>query len=258
MLARKGKETPKDASNDPFSLDSGHASALIKLTGSFLLLVLLTFVSVEGWRIWRDYRQAFAMAQDSVSNLARATAQHAEDAIRQVDLMTNALSERVEGDGIQNLNVQRMHGLMVQQARLMPQLHGIFLYDSNGDWVVTDKRTIPEGANNADRDYFVYHRTHNDRHVRIGKVVESRSTKELILPVSRRLNNPNGTFAGVLLGTVRVSYFVNYYGDLKIDDRGALALSPRGMGRFWSVALSTQWSLDKASRKVRFSKPTFL
>ena len=116
----------------------------------------------SGWRAWRDYQQAFATARDSVTNLARATAQHAEDAIRQVDVLTDALAERVQGDGLQNMDVPRIHALMQQQARIMPQLHGLFIYDASGQWVVTDKTGTPEAANNADRDYFNYHRTHTD------------------------------------------------------------------------------------------------
>lgn len=63
--------------------------------------------------------------------------------------------------------------------------------------------------------------------MRIGEVVRSRSTDDLIIPISRRLNNPDGSFAGVLLGTIKVSYFVDYYGDFKIDGKGALVLAMR-------------------------------
>lgn len=223
-----GRKPPLSVSDTPaqaLSLDPSRTSALIKLTAAFLALVLLTFVSVEGWRAWRDYEQAFVKAQDSAINLARAIGQHAEDAIRQVDVMTDALSERIEGDGIAHIDVPRIHALLVQQARLVPQLHGLFVYSANGDWIVTDKDSTPKAANNADRDYFIYHRTHTDRHVRIGQVIRSRSTNELIIPISRRLDNPDGSFAGVLLGTIRVAYFVDYYGNFKIDDRGALVLT---------------------------------
>lgn len=57
--------------------------------------------------------------------------------------------------------------------------------------------------------------------------MRSRSSRELVIPVSRRLDNPDGSFAGVLLGTIRVSYFLDYYGDFKIDDKGALVLAMR-------------------------------
>ncbi|KKA09364.1 diguanylate cyclase [Pseudomonas ogarae] len=227
MLGRKRPEPKIETTDEAFSPQSTRAGAALRLTVSFMLVVIIAFLAVEGWRTWRDYRAAFASARDSVTNLARATAQHAEDTIRQVDVVTAALSERVEGDGLQNMDVPRIHKLLVQQAAIMPQLHGLFIYGPDGQWLVTDKEIIPETANNADRDYFQYHRTHEDRGVRIGAVIKSRSTNELIIPVSRRLNNPDGSFAGVLLGTVKVSYFVDYYGDFKIDDKGALVLATR-------------------------------
>ncbi|MDW9405791.1 diguanylate cyclase, partial [Pseudomonas soli] len=205
----------------------GRAVSLFRLMLSFMAVVMLAFVLVEGWRIWRDYRQVFANAENAVSNLARATAQHAEDAIRQVDAITAALAERLEGDGFDHVDRPRLHALLKQQAQIMPQLHGLFVYGPDGGWIVTDKDDVPAGANNADRDYFIYHRTHPDRQVRIGSVVRSRSTGDLIIPISRRLDNADGGFAGVLLGTIKVDWFVGYYGDFKIDERGALVLAKR-------------------------------
>lgn len=205
----------------------GRAVALFRLVLSFMALVMLVFVLIEGWRIWRDYRQAFFNAENAVANLARATAQHAEDAIRQVDAITAALAERLEGDGFEHIDRPRLHALLKQQAQIMPQLHGLFVYAPDGSWIVTDQDVVPPNANNADRDYFIYHRTHADRQVRIGAVVRSRSTDDLIIPISRRLDYPDGRFAGVLLGTIKVDWFVRYYGDFKIDERGALVLAKR-------------------------------
>jgi diguanylate cyclase len=227
MLGRQSPAPNPDTLTPPASIKSVRAGSTLRLTVSFMLVVVVAFLTVESWRTWRDYRAAFASARDSVTNLTRATAQHAEDTIRQMDVLTAALTERVEGDGLQNIDVPRIHNLLVQQSKIMPQLHGLFIYGADGQWIVTDKEVTPETANNADRDYFQYHRTHEDRHVRIGDVVQSRSTHDLIIPVSRRLNNPDGSFAGVLLGTVKVSYFVDYYGDFRIDDKGALVLARR-------------------------------
>lgn len=213
------------SSQESLVLGGQRPRALFRLTVAFMMLVVMTFAAVEGWRIWRDYRQAFNAAHDSVTNLARATAQHAEDAIRQVDSLTAMLAERLEGDGLQSIDVPRVHALLQQQVAILPQLHGLFVYDANGNWVVTDKEVTPANANNRDRDYFIYHRTHLGDEVRIGEVVKSRSTDDYIIPISRRLNGPDGSFAGVMLGTVKVSYFVDYYGDFKIDHRGALVLA---------------------------------
>ena len=205
----------------------GRAVALFRLVAAFMLVVMLAFAVVEGWRIWRDYRHAFTNAENMVTNLARATAQHAEDAIRQVDAITAALAERLEGDGFAHIDRPRLHSLLVQQRNIMPQLHGLFVYGPDGSWIVTDQAVVPPNANNADRDYFIYHREHADRGVHVGSVVRSRSTGDLIIPISRRLEHADGSFAGVLLGTIKVEWFVRYYGDFKIDERGALVLAKR-------------------------------
>ena len=227
MLGRKSPEPEPVSPIEVFALKALRTGTTFQLTVMFMLVVILAFLTVEGWRTWRDYQSAFGSAQNSVINLARATAQHAEDAIRQVDVLTAVLSERVEGDGLQHMDVSRIHKLLVQQSRIMPQLHGLFIYGPDGQWIVTDKAVTPEMVNNADRDYFQYHRTHDDRSVLVSQVVRSKSTNDLIIPISRRLNNSNGSFAGVLLGTLKVSYFVDYYGDFKIDDKGALVLAMR-------------------------------
>ncbi|MBA1321002.1 sensor domain-containing diguanylate cyclase [Pseudomonas plecoglossicida] len=205
----------------------GRAAAMFRLVLAFMAVVMLVFVATEAWRFWRDYRAAFTVAENSVVNLARASAQHAEDSIRQVDAITAALAERLEGDGFANLDRPRLHALLRQQVQIMPQLHGLFVYGADGTWLATDHTVTAPKANNADRDYFIYHREHTGRQIRIGSVVKSRSTEELIIPISRRLNFPDGSFAGVLLGTIKVDWFVRYYGDFKIDQSGALVLAKR-------------------------------
>lgn len=227
MLGRKEPNQPSNARADIWQLHADRTAALFRLAVGFMILVVATFLAVEGWRVTRDYRQTYATAHDSVRNLAKATSQHAEDAIRQVDVLTVALSEIVEGDGLQSIDVPRIHALLLRQAQIMPQLHGLFIYGPDGQWIVTNQYITPETANNADRDYFNYHRTHTDRSILISDVIKSRSTRELIIPISRRLNNPDGSFGGVVLGTIKVGYFIDYYGDFKIDDKGALVLALR-------------------------------
>jgi Tfp pilus assembly protein PilX len=118
MLGRSKPEPKADVFTEGSPMKSASAGATFRLIVSFMLAVILAFLTVEGWRTWRDYRSAFASARDSVTNLARATAQHAEDAIRQVDVLTTALAERVEGDGLQSLDAARIHKLLVQQSKM--------------------------------------------------------------------------------------------------------------------------------------------
>ncbi|WAH55528.1 sensor domain-containing diguanylate cyclase [Pseudomonas silvicola] len=227
MLGRKLMESSQSLLGDNALPRGPSNSKVFRLTMAFMALVVVTFIGVEGWRAERDYHRAYAVAQDSVSNLARATAQHAEDAVREVDVVTAGLRERLEGDGLNTIDTPRIQGLLKEQTLLMPQLQGLFIYGPSGNWIATSQYITPETANNADRDYFNYHRTHASRDILIGKLVKSRTSRELVIPVSRRLDNPDGSFGGVLLGTLKLSYFLDYYGDFQLDDKGALVLALR-------------------------------
>ncbi|MGL9750635.1 MAG: PDC sensor domain-containing protein [Symbiopectobacterium sp.] len=95
-------------------------------------------------------------------------------------------------------------------------MHGIFIYDSAGHCLVTTADNIPKNANNSDREYF--------KELFIGSVIRSRTTDDLIIPVSMRLNNPDGSFAGVLLATISLNYFKLYYGYYSMGDTDILAI----------------------------------
>ncbi|WP_426198647.1 diguanylate cyclase [Pseudomonas sp. DC3200b2] len=201
------------------------ARRMLRLLPLFTLSVIGIIIALEGLRLWHDYRRVIGEANASATNLARAAAQNVEDALRQVDSMSGGITERIEGDGLANLRASRLHALLKRQVELLPQLHGLFIYGADGRWLVTDKAQIPPNANNADREYFAWHRTHADRLLHVGPVIISRSTGDPVIPVSRRINNPDGSFAGVFLATLRLAYFQRFYAGFQIDDQGTFVVA---------------------------------
>lgn len=55
--------------------------------------------------------------------------------------------------------------------------------------------------------------------------MQSRSTGEWIIPVSKRIDDADGRFAGVLLATVRVDHIVKLLNGFEIGKNGAISLS---------------------------------
>lgn len=106
----------------------------------------------------------------------------------------------------------------------VPRIRGLFVYDARGDWTVNSLQQNPPNANNADRAYFQYHRDNDDPAPYIREPVLSRSTAEWVITISRRLNNPAGNFAGVVLASVPLSYFIDFYNRLDVGLNGAIAL----------------------------------
>ncbi|MEE4105828.1 sensor domain-containing diguanylate cyclase [Pseudomonas viridiflava] len=201
-------------------------STVKRLVACFVVIVIVSILSVFVWVSWQSYDQHIREGQGNVANLARAAAQHAEDAVREIDAVSAGVLERIEWYGIDSMDKERLRTVFKKRSDLMPQIHGFFVYGKDGNWLLTDKDSIPASANNADRDYFIYHRAHpGDREMHVGKVVKSRSTGDYVVPLSRRINNPDGSFAGVFLVTMSIEYFNQYYAGFHLDDNGIFLIS---------------------------------
>ncbi|WP_019142824.1 GGDEF domain-containing protein [Noviherbaspirillum massiliense] len=207
----------------PTTLD-GKKRPILARAVAFVILVCVSLVAVEAWTSWRARDNWLRETASITSNMARALAQHADDTIRTADTILVGLVDRLEVEGMDAASLGRLHSFLRLQVAQLPQLHGLFVYDESGRWLVNSRETVAKGLNNADREYFVYHRTHADRGPHIGTPVRSRSTGDWILPVSRRLNHPDGSFAGVALATIRLAYFKDFYDSFDIGRAGAILL----------------------------------
>jgi diguanylate cyclase (GGDEF)-like protein/PAS domain S-box-containing protein len=174
---------------------------------------------------WNARRQWLANASEATVNLAFSLAQHAQATVKQSDTVLREVADRAEAEDFSETQLRRLNDAM--QARIVqhPQLHGLFIYDDRGRWIAYTRMPPRPDVNNADREYFAYHRSHPDRGLHIGLPVRSKSNGEWILPLSRRLEHPDGSFAGVALATVRLSHFDDNYRRYDVGQRGLFAMA---------------------------------
>jgi diguanylate cyclase (GGDEF)-like protein len=191
----------------------------------FVILVCACLIGVHVWQTVRARTVQLDESKIASANLAEAVAQHAYDTIKEADTVLVGLVERLENDERSELQLGRLHGLLVHRVSELPQLHGIFVYGEDGRWLVNSQPLLLRNLNNSDREYFVYHREHVDRGVHIGPPVRSKSTGDWIITVSRRFNHPDGSFGGVVLATIYMEYFNKFFQRFKIGQNGAIFLA---------------------------------
>ena len=85
-------------------------------------------------------------------------------------------------------------------------------------------RDPAEGHNNADRSYFQHHFRLPDRGPFIAPPFRSRSSGRWTVTVSRRFQHADGSFAGVVLATIDMSYFVDQYATYGMGQQGVVSL----------------------------------
>lgn len=189
---------------------------------AFVALACVALIVLDAWQLWRAHEVQLRDTEVASANLAKALGQHAYDTFKEADTVLVGLVERVENDGTQADALARLHALMVRRVAELPQLHGLFVFDADGAWRVNSQPGATAGLNNAEREYFVYHRTHDGLAPHIGPPIRSKSTGEWIVTISRRIDQADGSFGGVVLATIRMDYFRRFYDSFDIGQKGAV------------------------------------
>jgi diguanylate cyclase (GGDEF)-like protein len=186
------------------------------------LCVLLLVIQIsDSWRARKERLSEVAVA---TANMSHALAAQGESAVRVVDTVLAGVVERVETDGVDGAARGRLHLHLRNMVAEVEELHSLFVFGPDGRWLMTSQDRTPL-YNNSDREYFQYHLKNPGRGVHVGKPVRSRSTGAWVLPISRRLDNPDGSFAGVALGTILIEYFSKLYESFDVGRAGVILLT---------------------------------
>ncbi|MGH8855893.1 MAG: sensor domain-containing diguanylate cyclase [Telluria sp.] len=215
--------TPEKLAHTPITQLRAKKRPAVRYAILLLALFCMLLVAVQAWSAWTARASRLAESAAATSNMAGALAAQAESTIRIVDTVLAGVVERVEQDGMAPARAERMREHLRTMVKEVKELHGLFIYGPNGSWLVTSLDREISG-NNADREYFQYHRAHPDRGLHLGPPIRSRSTGVWILPVSRRIDNADGSFAGVALGTIRIDFFADLYDSFDVGKEGAILL----------------------------------
>jgi diguanylate cyclase (GGDEF)-like protein/PAS domain S-box-containing protein len=190
----------------------------------FVALSCLAIVALSGWREWEARQVDLKNAEVDMANMASSLTQHAEDTFELADTILAGIVYRMEIGGTGVTAIGTIQTFLQARKYNRERIRGIFVYDETGRWLATSEDVDLNGLNNSDRDYFQQHRASSDRGTLIGRPVKSRSGGEWIITASRRFDHPDGSFAGVVLTSIDVSYFAKFYRRFDLGPNGAVSL----------------------------------
>ena len=212
----------KDA--EPRKTEKREARLKVRSAIFFLMAVCLSLVVVVMWEVWNSRQYRLHDQKIAMSNLTQTLSSQAQASIKQADTVLFGLVERLEIDGMGHAQSPRIQRLLSSQRKELAQLHGLFIHDEKGQWVADSNGSTPSDTNYADREYFIFHREHPDRGPHIGPSIRNRSTGDWVIPVSRRINHPDGSFAGVVVASLYLNHFLQLYNSIDIGANGVINL----------------------------------
>jgi diguanylate cyclase (GGDEF)-like protein len=203
----------------------GERRPLKAVTIALILMACLTSVVAMAWSGLHSRALELSNASISASNTAHTLANQANSSFKMADTVLVSLVDKVEVEGWSPANMARLRMLMTKHMADLPAVQGLFIYDHDGRWVVNSAGTQFDGRNNSDRAYFKYHRDHPGRDVYIGGPIIGRTSGVWVIPVSRRIDHADGSFAGVALATIKIDFFRKVYEGLDIGSDGRILMT---------------------------------
>ncbi|MCJ2024751.1 PAS domain S-box protein [Methylobacterium sp. J-067] len=175
-----------------------------------------------GVTLHRQYEGELAEAGTRAANTARAIEQHAARTFEIIDTYLRAVAPLVgRRDG--GLSTEAIHAALHEQIE-RSRLYNIVIVDRD-EHATVEGQTFPARTLDIhDRDYFRALRDRPTGGLLIGDPVTGRLSGKVLIPVARRIDGPDGSFAGIVQATVDPERFESVYAGIDNGPGAGLSL----------------------------------
>lgn len=206
------------------------AFGLVVISG---LIGVLGFAALMGVSLFQERNQRIDHARIETENISLVLEAHALATVQKIDLILKDVQGHIRPEDMcisqcDNFDGTALHTLLKEKAEgihktAVIDMAGIYISNVNGD-CIHSSLDAPSTFNIADRDYFQIHRDNLAAGLLISAPQISRSFGTWKISFTRRINFPNGDFAGVINVSVELSSFEKFYAALNLGEHGAILL----------------------------------
>ncbi|MBC7685061.1 MAG: GGDEF domain-containing protein [Bdellovibrionales bacterium] len=199
----------------------------------FFSLVCLSLGGMQAWSVYRARDIQLHSATLAAANMTRSLADHVSSAIDLGDTILAELADRIErsADAGSSGTLAPYAG---ERIRRTPLLGELSVYDAAGALAFTS-RAVRSGSLEASSQT-AFHAGAAGAALLIAAPVRGPGNGEWLMPLSRRLLNADGSYAGIALATIRLSLLSQFHADFDLGPGGSLMVAldtgPLLMARF--------------------------
>ena len=186
----------------------GHTGPMIWTIVLGAIVILAAGFTLAQEIVSDEREQVFANFQDINSKLARSDEVRIRSLLASLDkVLLVVRKDYAERPGLTRDELLRRLEELKVDNELSPRMS---MVDASGDIVLSSARNANDSkpkVNVADRAFFLGHKTDQDDHLHVGIPIQSRVTGKWVVPLTRRITNPDGSFGGVVSMTVDPGLF---------------------------------------------------
>ncbi|MFZ6874250.1 hypothetical protein ACO0LF_19505, partial [Undibacterium sp. Di27W] len=186
--------------------------------------VIVFILIMAVWRthyftIEQDKKLVRSNALKDVASLSRAYARYLTRTIEQID----QVSMHVKYDWEHSRHSLKLEEQRSQGLFIAPQFELVAIIDAKGK-PVTSTIPIEKWQDTTLRGQFFYHQNNNSSAMQIGLPAVINSSGKLVIQFTRRLEDADEAFDGMVVISVEPSYFSSFYDSQSLGKSGLIAI----------------------------------
>ena len=191
-------------------------TSVLIIIGTLLLLGIGSARFV--WQLEREYRAAIGHARDLALGQARSLREEVDQSLAGIDIALGSLNVRPDLPGIStDSDPERIYQRLRALRLAVPALISIGIVNAGGNLIAVSETPNPTSADLSARDYFRRHRDDPATGLVVDPPTQIIPDNIWAIPVTRRLVDGKGGFAGVVGAMVRPEYFREIYRSVDAD-----------------------------------------
>lgn len=179
----------------------------------FSALLLATLWGGTIWQIHNERTSALSQVAREGEKFTRAFEEHIRQVLKTNDQYLIMVKNMFESSD----SVSPAIFSIVEQISRDPLVNQFALVGADGRLQVSSC-AYPPNLNVSDMEHFTVHAPTDTEKLYISKPATSRASQNQTILLSRRINHPDGSFAGIVALSISPDYFSSFYRSMNFDD----------------------------------------
>jgi diguanylate cyclase (GGDEF)-like protein len=185
-----------------------------------------------------------ALAHQTLENLASGIDADISRNVELFDLSLRAVASNMVMPEISQVSKAIRQLILFDHAATAKHFGAIQVFDATGKLIIDASTMDPAPENRGDEGYFQAHRDRPDVGLFISRPMLHHGAYAIVL--SRRITGDDGSFRGVVAGSIRFSYFHDLFGRLNLGPNDTITV----LSRDGTVIMRTPFDLDMIGQNL--------
>jgi diguanylate cyclase (GGDEF)-like protein/PAS domain S-box-containing protein len=191
----------------------------------------LMAVALAGYFLLQSKAQYEQQGVVQSQNIALAIEQTVSNTLRRLDQTIVAVAGELERQlAVGAIDAGATEAFLARQMHHVPDVAGIRISDADGLLIAGSNVDLSERSSVADRPYFLFLRDHADAGLHVSDPVQGRIMKKWLITLARRYQNPDGSFAGIVLIPIPLDTFDTLFSQFEVGQKGVVMLRKNDAG----------------------------